>query len=272
MLVMLLSQPASCWVLLLGSPGWRLEEQTDGTALLFPREAAVARGSSPFSTHSSTHLAPFVSRSNCYTALPPCWESKYLPGPTVSKVWAPTKGHPNFLMPLWGYKDPPLTRRETQMKTFVHSSDYQKLSTLNNIKCWEAAVGWQPRWGVEWMRPLLESTLTCNRTETHMGYSSSSCTLVHEDCSRIVQSRALRAKPGNCLNVQQCRTELESAQATPWAACSPKAHKQRWILSTEEGNSLVVWGSGLHAFTATGQGSTPGQGMRILQTKWWGQK
>ena len=99
-----------------------------GLLSFFPREAAVARGSRPFSTHSSTDLAPFVSRSNCYTVLPPCWESKDLPGPTFSKVWAPTKGHPNFLMP-------PLTRKEKQMKTFVHSSDYQKLSTLNNIKC-----------------------------------------------------------------------------------------------------------------------------------------
>lgn len=117
-----------------------------GLLSFFPREAAVARGSRPFSTHSSTDLAPSVSRSNCYSALPPCWESKYLPGPAFSKVWAPTKGHPNFLMPLWGYKDPLLTRKEKQMETFVYSSDYQKLSTLNIIKCWEAAVGWQPRW------------------------------------------------------------------------------------------------------------------------------
>ena len=38
------------------------------------------------------------------------------------------------------------------------------------------------------------------------------------------------------------------------------------------GNSLVVQWLGLCAFTAEGQGSVPGQGTKIPQAKWHGQK
>lgn len=54
MLAMLLSQPASCWVLLLGSPGWRLGEQTDGTALLFSKGSSSSQRLPPVQ-HSQQH-------------------------------------------------------------------------------------------------------------------------------------------------------------------------------------------------------------------------
>ena len=44
------------------------------------------------------------------------------------------------------------------------------------------------------------------------------------------------------------------------------------ILKMKTGNSLEVQWLGLHTFTAEGVGSIPGQGTKILQAAWCGQK
>ena len=88
----------------------------------------------------------------------------------------------------------------------------------------------------------------------------------HQKGRAEVTNRALRR-----LNLQ--KREIQGQEVTQEGS---RGATRRDSLSTnidkKLGHSLVVQRVGLRAFTAMGQGSIPGQGTKIVQVTWHGQK